>query len=68
MLTKLTRKIAKAKYEIKKDLEESTFNGERNENIEMQQKVNNVITSEDVAKVVQEFDQNIKNKKATLYS
>ena len=68
MLTKLTRKIAKAKYEIKKDLEESTFNGERNENVEMQQKVNNVITSEDVAKVVQEFDQNIKNKKATLYS
>ena len=68
MLTELTRKIAKAKYEIKKDLEESTFNGERNENIEMQQKVNNVITSEDVAKVVQEFDQNIKNKKATLYS
>ena len=68
MLTKLTRKIAKAKYEIKKDLEESTINGERNENIEMQQKVNNVITSEDVAKVVQEFDQNIKNKKATLYS
>ena len=68
MLTKLTRKIAKAKYEIKKDLEESTINGERNENIEMQQKVNNVITSEDVAKIVQEFDQNIKNKKATLYS
>ena len=68
MLTKLTRKIAKAKYEIKKDLEESTINGERNKNIEMQQKVNNVITSEDVAKVVQEFDQNIKNKKATLYS
>ena len=55
MLTKLTRKIAKAKYEIKKDLEESTIKGERNENIEMQQKV-------------QEFDQNIKNKKATLYS
>ena len=68
MLTKLTRKIAKAKYEIKKDLEESTFNGERNENIEIQQKVNNVMTSEDVARVVQEFDQNIKNKKATLYS
>ena len=68
MLTKLTRKIAKGKYEIKNDLEESTINGERNENIEMQEKVNNVITSEDAAKVVQEFDQNIKNKKATLYS
>ena len=68
MLTKLTRKIAKAKHEIKKDLEESTINGERNENIEMQEKVNNVITSEDAAKVVQEFDQNIKNKKAALYS
>ena len=68
MLTKLTRKIAKAKYEIKKDLEESTINGERNETIEMQEKVNNVITSEDAAKVVQELDQNIKNKKAALYS
>ena len=68
MLTKLTRKIAKAKYEIKKDLEESTINGERNKNIEMQEKVNNVITSEDTAKVLQEFEQNIKNKKTTLYS
>ena len=68
MLTKLTRKIAEAKYEIKKDLEESTINGERNKNIEMQEKVNNVITSEDTAKVLQEFEQNIKNKKTTLYS
>ena len=68
MLTKLTRKIAKAKYEIKKDLEESTINGERNKNIEMQEKVNNVITSEDTAKVLQEIEQNIKNKKTTLYS
>ena len=68
MLTKLTRKIAKAKYEIKKDLEESTINGERNKNIEMQEKVNNVITSEDTAKVLQEFEQNIKKKKTTLYS
>ena len=68
MLTKLTRKIAKAKKENKKDLEESTINGERNETIEMQEKVNNVITSEDAAKVVQELDQNIKNKKAALYS
>ena len=63
MLTELTRK----KYEIKKDLEESIINGERNENIEMQEKDNNVITSEDSAKNVQEFDEIIKNKKSTLY-
>ena len=63
MLTELTRK----KYKIKKDLEESIINGERNENIEMQEKDNNVITSEDSAKNVQEFDEIIKNKKSTLY-
>ena len=42
------------------------INGERNENIEMQEKVNNIITSDDAAKVVQEFDQIIKNKKSNI--
>ena len=33
----------------------------------MQEKVSDVVTSEDAAKVVQEFDQIIKNKKVILY-
>ena len=33
----------------------------------MQEKVSDVVTSEDAANVVQEFDQIIKNKKAILY-
>ena len=57
------QKNRKAKFEIKKELEESKTNGKSNENIEMQEKVNNVITSEDAAKIVQEFEQIIKNKK-----
>ena len=57
------QKNRKTKFEIKKELEESKTNGKSNENIEMQEKVNNVITSEDAAKIVQEFEQIIKNKK-----
>ena len=30
-------------------------------------KINNVTTSEDASKVIQEFEQNIKNEKATYY-
>ena len=33
----------------------------------MQEKVSDVVTSEDAAKLVQEFDQIIKNKKVILY-
>ena len=57
------QKNRKTKFEIKKELEESKTNGKSNENIEMQEKVNNVITSENAAKIVQEFEQIIKNKK-----
>ena len=38
-------------------------NGKSNEKTEMEQKVNNVKTSEGVVKVVQKFEQLIKNKK-----
>ena len=41
----------KTKFEIKKELEESITNGESNENIEMQEKVNNVIIREDATNI-----------------
>ena len=47
----------KTELEIKKEHEESITNGKSNENTEMQEKVNNVTRSEDVAEVVQEFEQ-----------
>ena len=56
------QKNGKIKLEIKKELEESIINGKSNENTEMLEKVNNVTTNEDAAKVVQEFGQIIKNK------
>ena len=56
MLAKPTTKMKKTKHETKKDLEKSIINAERNENIEMQEKVNNAITREDAEKVVQEFE------------
>ena len=49
----------------KKKLEELITNGKKNENTEMQENVNNVATREDAAKIVQEYEQIIKNKKAT---
>ena len=49
----------------KKELEESITNGKSNENTEILKKVNNVTTSENAVKVVKEFEQIIKNKKAT---
>ena len=55
------QKNRKSKFEIKKEIEDSITNGESNENIEMQEKANNAITSEDAAKVVQEFEQIIKS-------
>ena len=51
--------------EIKKELEDSIINRKSNENTEMLEKVSNV-TSEDAAKVVQEFKQIIKNKKSDI--
>ena len=41
-------------------------NGKSNEKTEMEQKVNNVKTSEGVVKVVQKFEQLIKNKKSDV--
>ena len=60
------QKNGKTKLEIKKELEESIINGKSNENTEMLEKVNNVTTNEDAAKVVQEFGQIIKNKKSDI--
>ena len=57
------QKNRKTKLEIKKELEESIKHGKSNENTEMLEKVNNVTTSEDAAKAVQEFEQINKNKK-----
>ena len=61
------QKNGKTRFEIRKELEESITNGKSNKNIEIKEKVNNVVTREDAAKVVQEFEQIIKNKKPTLY-
>ena len=47
-------------------MQESITNGKSNKNTEMQEKVNNVTTSENAAKVVQEFEQIIKNKKSDI--
>ena len=59
------QKNRKMKLEVKKGLEELITNGEKNENTEMQENVNNVATREDAVKIVQEYEQIIKNKKAT---
>ena len=59
-------KNRKTKFEIKKELKESIINGKSNENTEIIEKVNNVTTSEDVAKIMQEFEQFIENKKSNV--
>ena len=59
------QKNRKMKLEVKKELEELITNGEKNENTEMQENVNNVATRKDAVKIVQEYEQIIKNKKAT---
>ena len=51
---------------MKKELEESITKGKSNENTEMQEKVNNVTPGEDADKVVQEFEEIIKNKKSDI--
>ena len=58
------QKIKKNKLEIKKELEESITNGKRNESTDMQEKVNKCMTNEEgEVKVIQEFEEIIKNKK-----
>ena len=49
-------KIKKTKTEIKRELKDSIVNGRRNENLDMQDKVNGCVTNEDAAKVIQEFE------------
>ena len=48
-------KIKKTKTEIKKELEDSIVNGRKNENADMQDKVNKYITNENTVKAIQEF-------------
>ena len=59
-------KIKKTKTEIKKELEDSIINSRKNENTDMQDKVNGCITNEDTIKVIQEFEEIIQNKKSDI--
>ena len=59
-------KIKKTKSEIKKDLEDSIVNGRRNENADMQDKVNGCITNEDAVKVILKFEQIIQDEKSDI--
>ena len=60
------QKIKKTKSEIKKELEESIANCNRNENTDMLEKVNNCTANEKDQKVVQEFEEIIKKKNKLL--
>ena len=54
----------KTKYEIKKELEGSIANDKKNENTDIEEITNNFTEGqEDVAKVIHEFEEIIKNKK-----
>ena len=59
-------KIKKTKTEIKKELEDSIVNRKKNENANMQDRINGCITNEDAVKAVQEFEQIIQNKKSDI--
>ena len=59
-------KIKKTKSEIKKELEESIAKSGKNENVDMQDKVNGCKTNEDAVKAIQEFEQIIQNKKSDI--
>ena len=57
----------KTKSEIKKELEDSIENGKKNENMDIQQMTENCAASEeDAAKVIQEFEEIIRNKKTHI--
>ena len=58
-----TLKIKKTKTEIKKRLKDSIINSRKNENSDIQDKVNGCITNEDAVKTIQELEQIIQNKK-----
>ena len=62
------QKIKKTKSETKKELEELIANGKKNENTNMQEKVNGCTANKDALKVIQgscaqEFEDIIKSKK-----
>ena len=59
-------KIIKRISEIKREPEDSIVNSGRNENADMQDKVNGCITNEDAVKATQEFEQIIQNKKRDI--
>ena len=55
----------KTKSEIKKELEDSTANGKKNENTDIEEMTNKCTESEeDAAKVIHEFEEIIENKKS----
>ena len=56
----------KNKSESKKELEESIINGKENENTDIQEKVNNLATNEDAAKLLQEVEKIINSKKSDI--
>ena len=61
-----TLKIKKTKTEIKKRLKDSIINGRKNENSDIQDKVNGCITNEDAVETIQELEQIIQNKKSDI--
>ena len=61
-----TLKIKKTKTEIKKELEDSVINGRKNENTDMQDKVNGCTSCEDAINVIQVFEQIIQDKKSDI--
>ena len=57
----------KTKSEIKRELEDSIANGRKNGNTDIQQMVENCTASEeDATKVIQEFEEIIRNKKSDI--
>ena len=57
----------KTKSEIKKELEDSIANGNKNENTDIEQMAKNCTESkEDAAKVIYEFEEIIRNKKSDI--
>ena len=59
-------KIKKTKSKIKKELEESIAKSGRNENADIQEKVNRSTMNEGVVKAIKEFEQIIQNKKSDI--
>ena len=57
----------KTKFEIKKELEDSIANSEKNKNTDIEEMANNCTESEeDAAKNIHEFEEIIKNKKSDI--